>query len=128
MSDSPLRSESGVDERRPAGEPSFRRLLPLLAPVIAAGASTLAVAAWSFVAGPPSGATIAGVSLMLAAAALAEAYPVPIESLAGGHVSLAAVFVVATGLLYGWPAARAMMPRRLRGRANASTTVWRRRF
>ena len=94
-----------MDERRPAGEPSFRRLLPLLAPVIAAGASTLGVAAWSFVAGPPSGATIAGVSLMLAAAALAEAYPVPIESLAGGHVSLAAVFVVATGLLYGWPAA-----------------------
>jgi diguanylate cyclase (GGDEF)-like protein len=94
-----------VDERRPAGEPSLRRLLPLLAPVIAAGASTLAVAVWSFVSGAPSGATIAAVSLMLAAAALAEAYPVPIESLAGGHVSLAAVFVVATGLLYGWPAA-----------------------
>jgi len=39
------------------------------------------------------------------AAMLAEAYPVPVESLPGGYVSLAAVFVVGTALIYGWDAA-----------------------
>jgi diguanylate cyclase (GGDEF)-like protein len=83
-----------------------RRLVPLLAPVIAAGAATLAAALATVVADHPSGGTLAGVALLLAAAALAEAYPVPMESLPGGFVSLAAVFVVATGLMYGWaPAA-----------------------
>ena len=101
----PLRSQSGVDEKQPAGATPLGRLLPLLAPVIAAGGVTLALSAWSFAAAHPSAATVAGVALMLVSAALAEANPVPIESLPGGHVSLAAVFVVATGVLYGWPAA-----------------------
>jgi diguanylate cyclase (GGDEF)-like protein len=74
--------------------------------VIGAGGFAVGVAAWSFAVARPSAGTLAGVALLLVAAALAEAFPVPIESLAGGHVSLAAVFVVATGLVYGWaPAA-----------------------
>jgi diguanylate cyclase (GGDEF)-like protein len=46
------------------------------------------------------------VAALLLVSILAEAYPVPIESLPAGHVSLAAVFVVGTGVIYGWaPAA-----------------------
>jgi diguanylate cyclase (GGDEF)-like protein len=81
---------------------SSRRLLPLLVPVIAAGAGALVAATWLFASARPSSATLAGVALLLAAATLAEAYPVPLENLAGGHVSLAAVFVVGSGLVYGW--------------------------
>jgi diguanylate cyclase (GGDEF)-like protein len=106
MNREPRRSESGAGRGAPAAETDSRRLVPLLAPVITAGAATLAAAVATVVADRPSSATIAGVLLLLAAAALAEAYPVPIESLPGGFVSLAAVFVVATALLYGWaPAA-----------------------
>ena len=53
----------------------------------------------------PSGRTILGVLALLGAAALAEAFPVPLESLPAGYVSLAAVFVVGTGAVYGWAAA-----------------------
>src|SRR5207237_5514861 len=42
---------------------------------------------------------------LLGAAALAEAFPVPLESLPAGYVSLAAVFLVGTGVVYGWEAA-----------------------
>jgi diguanylate cyclase (GGDEF)-like protein len=39
---------------------------------------------------------------MLLAATVTEAYPVPIESLPAGQVSLAAVFVVGAAVIYGW--------------------------
>lgn len=49
---------------------------------------------------------LAGLLVLLAASALAEAYPVPVESLPAGSVSLAAVFIVGAAVLYGWaPAA-----------------------
>ncbi|HEY3184461.1 MAG TPA: GGDEF domain-containing protein [Gaiellaceae bacterium] len=107
MDTRPLRSEGGAGGNAPAAaEGQRRRLVPLLAPVIAAGAATVAAALTMLVVDRPSGGTLAGIALLLAAATLAEAYPVPIESLPGGFVSLAAVFVVATGLMYGWaPAA-----------------------
>jgi len=53
----------------------------------------------------PSGRTILGVLVLLGAATLAEAFPVPLESLPAGYVSLAAVFLVGTGVVYGWAAA-----------------------
>ena len=49
---------------------------------------------------------LAALAVLLVSAVLAVAFPVPIESLPAGNVSLAAVFVVGTGVLYGWaPAA-----------------------
>jgi diguanylate cyclase (GGDEF)-like protein len=80
--------------------------LPLLVPVVMAGAGVLAAAVSSFAASQPSIEMLAGVGALLAASMLAEAFPVPVESLPAGYVALAAVFVVATGLVYGWaPAA-----------------------
>ena len=84
------------DERR-----AFSRLLPTLLPVVAAGAAVLAAAVLSVVTAPPSLAGAAGVLALFAAALLAEAYPVPVESLPGGYVSLAAVFFVGAAVLFG---------------------------
>jgi len=52
----------------------------------------------------PGGSTLAGVAGLLVAATLAEAFPLPIEGVAGA-TSLAIVFIVATAAIYGWPEA-----------------------
>lgn len=81
------------------------RLLALVLPVSLAGAAVVVAAAWSF-ASAASWSVLAGVVVLLGAAIVAEAFPVPMESLPLGYVSLAAVFVVGTAFLYGWaPAA-----------------------
>jgi diguanylate cyclase (GGDEF)-like protein len=81
------------------------QLLALVLPVSLAGAAVVAAAAWSF-SSTASWSILAGVAVLLAAAIVAEAFPVPMESLPAGYVSLAAVFVVGTAFLYGWaPAA-----------------------
>jgi signal transduction histidine kinase len=47
----------------------------------------------------------AGVAVLLAAAAMAEAFPVPIEGVAVGSMTLADIFLVAVAAIYGWAAA-----------------------
>jgi diguanylate cyclase (GGDEF)-like protein len=79
-------------------------LLGLVLPVSLAGAAVVAAAVWSFTSAVSWG-VLAGVVVLLVAAVVAEAFPVPVESLPAGHVSLAAVFVVGTAFLYGWEAA-----------------------
>jgi diguanylate cyclase (GGDEF)-like protein len=79
-------------------------MLALVLPVSLAGAAVVAAAAWSFTSAV-SWSVLAGVVVLLAAAITAEAFPVPMESLPAGYVSLAAVFVVGTAFLYGWAAA-----------------------
>ena len=86
-------------------EGAVLRLLPLLTPVVVVGSAVLGVALRAFGASGPSGRTILGVLALLGAAALAEAFPVPLESLPAGYVSLAGVFLVGTGVVYGWEAA-----------------------
>jgi signal transduction histidine kinase len=46
-----------------------------------------------------------GIALMILAATLAEAFPVPIEGVAVGSMSLATIFLVAGATIYGWAAA-----------------------
>jgi signal transduction histidine kinase len=46
-----------------------------------------------------------GIALLVAAATLAEAFPVPIEGVAVGSTSLATIFLVAAATIYGWAAA-----------------------
>jgi hypothetical protein len=48
---------------------------------------------------------LAGITVLLAAASVAEAFPVPIEGVAVGATSLATIFLVAIAAIYGWPAA-----------------------
>jgi diguanylate cyclase (GGDEF)-like protein len=80
---------------------AFARLLPLLLPVVATGAAVLAASLIALAVNPPSATSIAGLLALFAAAALAEANPVPIERLPSGQLSLAAVFYVGTAVLFG---------------------------
>jgi signal transduction histidine kinase len=81
------------------------RVLPVLVPVTALGAAVVGAAAWALSTDPPSNGALAGGLGLLAAAILAEAFPLPIEGVNVGSMSLATVFIVAAAALYGWPIA-----------------------
>jgi signal transduction histidine kinase len=80
-----------------------RRVLPVLVPVIGAGAVGLVLAVWSFVSSGPTWPDLAGIGVLLAAATVAEMFPVPIEGVAG-NTSLATIFLVSVAAIYGWAA------------------------
>jgi signal transduction histidine kinase len=84
----------------------LRRLLPVVVPVTTAGAALLlgALAALDF----PTREAVAGFITLLLAAAITEAFPVPIEGVAAGRTSLATIFIVGGGVIYGWPTATAL--------------------
>ena len=108
MNPRPLRSSEGEAELKPAARAQREsvRLLPLVLPVALLGACVLGLAMLRLYQADSSLGVLAALGVLLVSAALAEAFPVPIESLPAGNVSLAAVFVVGTGVLYGWaPAA-----------------------
>jgi signal transduction histidine kinase len=73
---------------------------PVVAPVVAAGAA-VTVAAAAELGGTSKGA-FAGALVLLAAAILAETFPVPIRGVAAGATSLATIFLVAAAALYSW--------------------------
>jgi diguanylate cyclase (GGDEF)-like protein/putative nucleotidyltransferase with HDIG domain len=81
------------------------RLVPVFLPVTVAGFAAVAAAIWKLAAQPPSWNYVAGVVALLAAAIFAEAFPVPVENLPGGRVSLAAIFILGAAMIYGWEAA-----------------------
>jgi diguanylate cyclase (GGDEF)-like protein len=72
---------------------------------VLAGFAAVVAAIWATVGDPPSLIAVAGVLALLAAALFSEAFPVPVENLPGGRLSLSAVFILGAGVLYGWPAA-----------------------
>jgi signal transduction histidine kinase len=102
-----LASSGGARARYGLGmRQDLRPLLPVLVPVVAAGAALVIAAAISFVLDHPSGSELAGVAALLAASITAEAFPVPIEGVAAGRTSLATIFIVGVAVEYGWaPAA-----------------------
>lgn len=81
-----------------------RRVLPILVPTIVIGAAGLVWALIVFVSRGPSWNELAGCFVLLAAATVAELFPVPIEGLAV-NTSLATIFLVAVAAIYGWDAA-----------------------
>jgi diguanylate cyclase (GGDEF)-like protein len=81
------------------------RLLPVFLPVTVAGFTAVALALRALSLDPPTPKWTAGVAVLLVAALLAEAFPVPVDNLPGGHVSLALIFILGAAMLYGWPAA-----------------------
>ena len=85
--------------------PETRRALPVIVPVTVAGAVALALAVASLVSGGIGWDEVAGMAVLLAAATLAEAFPVPIEGVAVGSTSLATIFIVAVAVIYGGPEA-----------------------
>jgi signal transduction histidine kinase len=85
--------------------PETRRLLPVLVPVVAAGATTVAAAMAFVAASEPSGGLLAGLLAFTVASTVSEAFPVPIEGVRIGRTSLASVFIVAAAVVYDWSVA-----------------------
>ena len=82
-----------------------RLALPVWLPVGLAAAVGLGLAIASLAADGRGWRDFVGMAVLLAAAALAEAFPVPIEGVAVGRMSLATIFLVAVAAIYGWAAA-----------------------
>jgi signal transduction histidine kinase len=99
----PLRV-SGTSRLRVRLDDSSRFALPVWLPVAVAGAAGLALAIASLASGALGWRDFAGIAVLLAAAAVAEAFPVPIEGVAVGSTSLATIFLVAAATVYGWAA------------------------
>jgi diguanylate cyclase (GGDEF)-like protein len=81
------------------------KVLLVVTPVIVAGAVAVAFAAYRYGSVSRSAADIAALLGLFAAMALAERFPVPVEGIDSGGVTLGFVFAVSTVLLLGWPAA-----------------------
>ncbi len=80
------------------------RLAVVVVPALAAGVVVAVAAAVSLATTPLSYAALAGVAGLLAASTFAERYPVPLDGIDTGGVSLLFVFCVGTTVLYGWEA------------------------
>ena len=82
-----------------------RAALRIWIPAALAGAAGLGLAVASLAASNIGWDDAAGIALLVLAATLAEAFPVPIEGVAVGSMSLATIFLVAGATIYGWDAA-----------------------
>ncbi|HEY2940617.1 MAG TPA: diguanylate cyclase [Gaiellaceae bacterium] len=80
------------------------RLLAVVAPVCAIGLAATCAAIAAFIVSPHSASTLLGVAALLAASTLADRFPVPVEGVDTGGVSLSFVFGVASIVLFGWAA------------------------
>ena len=80
------------------------RLLAVLVPVCVAGLGVACAAAASFAVTPHKTTTLIGLAALLAASSLADRFPVPVEGVDTGGVSLSFVFGVASIVLFGWAA------------------------
>ena len=80
------------------------RLAAVVLPVGFLGLVVASAAAVSFAVSPRDAATLAGIAGLLAASTLAERYPVPLDGIDTGGVSLGFVFCTAAIVLYGWEA------------------------
>jgi diguanylate cyclase (GGDEF)-like protein len=100
----PIRSSESAsgDAVRPGVSKETARLLPLLLPVTLSACAALVAAVITFGLSEPTLGVILGVFALAAAATFVEAYPVPIEGIASGGVSLATVFIVGAAVIYGW--------------------------
>jgi signal transduction histidine kinase len=82
-----------------------RQALLVVVPVGILGTIGIVAAVVSLVTDPLSLGDLAGVTGLLVAATVAEAFPLPIEGVNVGATSLAIVSIVATAVIYGWPEA-----------------------
>ncbi len=80
------------------------RLAAVVLPVGVVGLGVAVAAFVSFAVSARDVATLAGIAGLLAASTLAERYPVPLDGIDTGGVSLGFVFCTAAIVLYGWQA------------------------
>jgi diguanylate cyclase (GGDEF)-like protein len=89
--------------KAPAAMP--RKVLMVVAPVIATGVAAVGFAAYRYAEQSHTPDHVLAVLGLFAAMALAERFPVPVEGMGAGGVTLGFVFSVASIVLVGWPAA-----------------------
>src|SRR5207302_2902555 len=80
------------------------RLLVVVVPVCALGFGIAAAAGISLATHEHSGAAFAGIGAFFAASMLSARFPVPLDGLDTGGVSLGFVFAVGAIVLFGWDA------------------------
>jgi diguanylate cyclase (GGDEF)-like protein len=80
------------------------RVLALVIPVCVAGVTAACVAAVSYASTPHSVGDMVAVAGLFAGMVLAERFPVPVDEMDAGGVTLGFVFAVAGILLFGWQA------------------------
>src|SRR4051794_39974445 len=105
-----LRPERESEEKtsRSVVSEETRRLLPVLLPVGLAGYGVVLLAARHAASSPPSFAAPAGIPALLLPALAAQAFPLPPGDPPRRPPSVAAVFTLGAGMLYGWAAAVAV--------------------
>jgi diguanylate cyclase (GGDEF)-like protein/putative nucleotidyltransferase with HDIG domain len=81
-----------------------KRLLTVVVPVCTLGLVTVFAAAVAFALEPHDLTTMLGVTALLAASTLANRFPVPVEGVDSGGVSLSFVFGASALVLFGWEA------------------------
>jgi diguanylate cyclase (GGDEF)-like protein len=80
------------------------RLAALVVPVSVLGLGVVGAAAFSLIVGGASAATLASIVALFAACVLAERYPVSLDGVDAGGVTLSYSFVVSAVVLFGWEA------------------------
>jgi diguanylate cyclase (GGDEF)-like protein len=88
--------------KAPTAVPS--RVLALVTPVVMAGVAAVAAACVSYARTPHSAADVAALGCLFLGMVLAERFPVPVEGVDAGGVTLGFVFAVAAIVLFGWQA------------------------
>jgi diguanylate cyclase (GGDEF)-like protein len=78
--------------------------LAVVAPVVVAGAAAVGFAAYRYADAPPSAGDVGALLGLFASMALAERFPVPVEGMDSGGVTLGFVFSISSIILLGWPA------------------------
>ncbi len=82
-----------------------RNVLIVVTPVLAAGVFTLCWAAYRYAGQTHTPRSVAELVAFVAATALAERFPVPVDGMGAGGVTVGFVFAIAAIVLLGWPAA-----------------------
>ncbi len=76
----------------------------MVVPVIVAGVGAVGLAVFRYADAPRSASDLAELFGLFASMALAERFPVPVEGMGAGGVTLGFVFSVSSIILLGWPA------------------------
>jgi diguanylate cyclase (GGDEF)-like protein len=93
---------AGIAVSPPAAIPA--KVLAIVAPVIVAGAAAVAVALYRYAGTHPSAADLGEIAGLFASMVVAERFPVPLEGVSAGGMTLGFVFSVSAIILLGWPA------------------------
>jgi diguanylate cyclase (GGDEF)-like protein len=96
------RALAGTNVPAPAAVPA--KVLAIAVPVIIAGTAALVYAIYRYVGSSPSASDLAELAGLFVSMAVAERFPVPVEGVSAGGVTLGFVFSVSAIILLGWPA------------------------